>query len=128
AVLISSVNVASLGFSVANFSANVVLEGMVLRTLAMAIWFSSLFRQATTSAALACRALLPVCGTVQTSPPSGATEVWPASRTGILTTPYCSEACLSREGICHGPLTIMAALPARNWSLTSACVQFRAGG
>ncbi|MCY1237123.1 hypothetical protein D9M72_498080 [compost metagenome] len=33
---------------------------------------------------------------------------------------------MSREGICHGPLTIMAALPARNWSLTSACVQFRA--
>src|SRR5438128_2711660 len=62
AVFTKSVKVASFGFSEANFAASEVLEGMVLRDLAMASWFSSLFMQATISAALACLALLPVCG------------------------------------------------------------------
>ena len=31
---------------------------------------------------------------------------------------------MSSAGNCQGPFTIIAALPAANWSLTSACFQF----
>src|ERR1700722_13882520 len=60
-----------------------------------------------------------VTGTVHTSPPSGTFAAAPAVGTGMEATPYFSPACWSRTGTCHGPLIIMAALPAMNWAFTS---------
>jgi len=39
------------------------------------------------------------------------------------TTPKCRFLLAFNVGSCHGPLTIIAALPAMNWSLTSDWVQ-----
>ena len=55
-------------------------------------------------------------------PPSGAIEVCPGLLTGNETTPKSTFASARLE-ICQGPLSIIAALPAMNWSLTSAWVQ-----
>ena len=90
--------------------------------LARSIWFSSVFMHLTSSAALAIFALLPVSGTVHASPPSGAIEVWSGLLIGNGTTPKSAFA-FCRAGICRGPFSIMAALPAMNWSLTSDCFQ-----
>src|SRR6185312_7418661 len=107
-----------------NRSTSAVFVGTLVRSVASAIWLSSVLRQDTIWAALACRSLSPVCGIVLVSPPSGATTSWPACGTGIGTTSYFRPATLSRAGNCHGPFTIIAALPAANWSFTSAWAQF----
>src|SRR5580692_4954039 len=73
---------------------------------------------ASTLAAAVCRAEL-VIGTVHTSPPSGTFAASPAVGTGIGATPYFSPACWLSTGNCHGPLIIMAALPAMNCAFTS---------
>ncbi|CAM5262879.1 hypothetical protein SGLAM104S_01191 [Streptomyces glaucescens] len=70
-----------------------------------------------------CRSGSPVSETVSTVPPSGATESAPALGAGIRAMPQRSDFLVLRVSTCHGPLIIMAALPAMNWSLTSACVQ-----
>ena len=110
------------GTSVLNLSASASLVGTRPPSFARCIWFSSVFMHLTNSAALLIFALLPVCGTVHASPPSGAVEVWPALLIGNETTPKLTFA-FSRLEICHGPLSIIAALPAMNWSLTSPWLQ-----
>ena len=67
--------------------ATAVFDGIVKRLVAMSSWFSSELRHSTTFAAVACFSLFPVCGTVQTSPPSGATAVPPASGAGSFAMP-----------------------------------------
>jgi hypothetical protein len=112
------------GTAATNRSFSAVFVGTVVRWVASAIWLSSVLRQDTIWAALAWRSLSPVCGIVQVSPPSGATTDSPAFGTGIGTTSYFRPATSSSAGNCHGPFTIIAALPAANWSFTSAWPQF----
>ena len=73
---------------------------------------------------MAWRSLLPVWGTVHTSPPSGAIRVSPALGTGISATAQLISDW-SKVMVCHGPLMTMAALPEVNCSPTSPCPQFR---
>jgi hypothetical protein len=118
----ASVKPAIEGTSFLYCSASAVLVGTSPPCLARSIWFSSVFMHLTSSAAFCIFAWLPVSGTVHASPPSGAIEVWPGLLIGNGTTPK-SIFALSSEGICHGPFSIMAALPAMNWSFTSDCFQ-----
>src|SRR3984885_11755694 len=73
--------------------------------------------------AAACSREVLVTGTVHTSPPSGTFAAAPAVGTGMEATPYFSPAFWSSTGNCHGPLIIMAALPAMNCSFTSLWAQ-----
>src|SRR6476659_10784556 len=114
---------AIVGSSDLNLSASASLVGTTPPCLARNSWLSSEFMHLTSSAALAILASSEVTGTVQASPPSGAVDVWPVLFTGNGTTPKLIFAFCS-AGICHGPFSIIAALPAMNWSLTSACFQF----
>jgi hypothetical protein len=76
----------------------------------------------TTAIAFASRAGV-LCPTVHTSPPSGVTGLSAGVGPGIGTMPKFSPVFLVSTGSCQGPFTIIAALPAANWSLTSACDQ-----
>src|SRR3954453_12749741 len=122
AVATASVNPAIAGTSCLYCAASAVLVGTRPPSLARLSWLASVFMHLTTSAALAILALLPVCGTVHASPPSGATEVWPGVLIGNGTTPYLIPD-LSSVGSCHGPFSIIAAFLATNWSFTSDCFQ-----
>lgn len=64
----------------------------------------------------------PVCGTVHSSPPRGATAGLPASGTGIWATAQLTSDS-SKVVVSQGPSTTMAALPEVNCSPTSVCDQ-----
>ena len=73
--------------------------------------------------AFCCFALSPVCGMVNVSPPSGATDFCEASRVGTGTSGPFHIGMVVQVGDVPRPLTIIAALPATNRASTSACAQ-----
>src|ERR1700761_4668876 len=99
AVATASVKPAIFGTSCLNCAASAVLVGTRPPSLARCNWLASELMHLTTAAALVILSLLPVSGTVHASPPSGATEVWPAVFTGNGTTPYLMPD-LSSVGSC----------------------------
>ena len=88
-----------------------------------ASWFSWELRQLSTRPAARSRSRSSFLGTVITVPPTGGTGSRPASGTGIAATAQSTSSWASSTGTCQGPLIIMAALPDRNWSLTSCWFQ-----
>ncbi len=89
---------------------------------AMVVCIFAVLRQPTNLPASFIVAVFLVCGTVNASPPSGATGAAPV-RVGIGTLSNSRPLAALRTGSCHGPLIIMAALPATNCVFTSAWAQ-----
>src|ERR1700709_2588401 len=104
AVLTTVANDAISGFFAETSAATEIFDGTSPARLAILTWFWSFVTQAPILPASFILSLLPVFGTLNVSPPSGATGVSDADLPGIGTVAQWRSGNLASAGNCHGPL------------------------